>query len=328
MPPLEINEKGKQHQGCVHMVWRKPDKPWPPRDSRKKLAKLLIESKNDKGAQTVVGVVELRFTHEEEKYLCLMAQARNCDEEGARKTYSIGRSTQIEAALSKLGLLEGVWKFGVSAEITRRFNKDPSKAKQLAGEVEKRSRGRKGKAKAAAATNGDDNGNSLRKRKAEAVKESVPDQVGSDITLSLFLSLCLPSGHHRFGHCLASYEHPVSHSPHCLCCLSDRNHTLQVNAQANPKSKKRKKHNEQPPREESDAEIDLLDAPTPEGNLTAAERGAYAEHLRCEPTSVAVVEALRERMTWMAKVACRPLLKLANALGLDVSDYVSTVLLI
>ena len=64
MPDLKFNDKGKQHQGCVHMVWRKPDKPWPPRDSRKKLAKLLIESKNDKGAQTVVGVVELRFTHE------------------------------------------------------------------------------------------------------------------------------------------------------------------------------------------------------------------------------------------------------------------------
>ena len=212
MSPIEVNEEGNQYQGFVGTVWRKSDAPWPDGDSREKLAKLLTESKNDKGAQTVLGVVELSFTHENEEYLCLLAQARFCDKEGARKTYSIGRSTQIEAALSKLGLLEGVWKFGVSAEITRRFNKDPSKAKQLAGEVQKRGRGRKGKAKAAAATNDDGNGSSVRKRKAEAVKgtapvESVPDQVGIVSTLSPFLSLHLPPGHHHLSHCRVSYEH-------------------------------------------------------------------------------------------------------------------------
>ena len=147
------------------------------------------------------------------KYL---AQARNCDEEGRTKTYSIGRSAQTEAALRELELFEGVWKVGVAAEITRIFNEDLAEAKQLAGNVEKRSRGRKGKAKAAAATNGDDNGNSLRKRKAEAVKESVPDQVGSDITLSLFLSLYLPPGHHRLGHCLVSYD-TQCHTPLIVC---------------------------------------------------------------------------------------------------------------
>ena len=86
--------------------------------------------------------------------------------------------------------------------------------------------------------------------------------------------------------------------------------------------------NEEPPGEASDAEIDLLDEPMPDEHLTAAKRGAYAEHLGCEPTSVAVVESLHERMKWTIKVACRSLLTLANSLGLDVSDYVSTALLI
>jgi hypothetical protein len=197
MSPIEVNEEGKQYQGLFLMVWRKPMKPWPQADERKKLAELLRRSTNTEGENTVVGVAELRFTHENEKYLCLLAQARFCDKEGVLKTYSISRS-QIEAALSKLGLLEGVWKFGVSAEITRRFNNDPRAAKQLAGEVQKRS---KGKAKAAAATNGDGNGSSVRKRKAEAVK------VGIVSTLSPFLSLNLPPGYHRLSHCRVSYEH-------------------------------------------------------------------------------------------------------------------------
>jgi hypothetical protein len=80
--------------------------------------------------------------------------------------------------------------------------------------------------------------------------------------------------------------------------------------------------NEEPPREESDAEIDLLDEPTSEGDLTAVELGAYAKYLRCEPA--AVVDALRERIKDMAKVACQPLLTLANSLGCDISAEVKT----
>ena len=137
----------------------------------------------------------------------------------------------------------------------------------MAGNVEKRYRGRKRKAKAAAATNGDGNGSSVRKRKGDS--------------------------------------------------KADRR-----------KSKKRKKLSEQPPSEASDAGMDVLDEPTPEGDLTAAKRGAYAEHLRCEPTPAAVVEALHERMKWTTKVACRPLLKLANALGCDISAKVRAAFMV
>jgi hypothetical protein len=132
-----------------------------------------------------------------------------------------------------------------------------------------------------------------------------------------------------------------------LCCRSNHNHTLQVNAQANmdydepdkkyespnpsPKSKKGKKRR-QPKKQRtsngSDAEIDLLDEPTPDEHLTAAKRGAYAEHLGCEPTSVAVVESLHERMKWTTKVACRSLLTLANSLGCDISAKVRAAFLV
>ena len=98
-----------------------------------------------------------------------------------------------------------------------------------------------------------------------------------------------------------------------------------------PKSKKGKKRR-QPKRQRtsngSDAEIDLLDEPTPDEHLTAAKRGAYAEHLGCEPTSVAVVESLHERMKWTTKVACRSLLTLANSLGCDISAKVTAAFLV
>ena len=37
--------------------------------------------------------------------------------------------------------------------------------------------------------------------------ESVPEQVGTDVTLSPFLSANLPPDNHRLSHCFVSYQH-------------------------------------------------------------------------------------------------------------------------
>ena len=60
-----------------------------------------------------------------------------------------------------------------------------------------------------------------------------------------------------------------------------------------------------------------------EADLNATELDAYAKDLRCEPTAAAVVDALLDRIKFLSKVACQPVLTLGNSLGLDLSAHVS-----